>query len=341
MSPLTSDSEPDTYTVMQTLNNRFGVATEQSLINSYQQNWITTTDLDNIQNLGFNLIRVPVWYGQFYDLNNISNSGWRSDAFNELDWVVSNAAQRGIYTIIDMHGVVGGQSKSDDTGRGGQNQYWTNSNNQGNTGWMWWQIANHYNGNSNVAGYDLINEPTGAPDTSSVWTAYNNLYNTVRSADPNHMVIMEGTFGQWNWSMLPPPSQYGWTNVMYEMHEYCWNCNASQVQAGADRQVNDFNNHASYNVPGYIGEFNDFGNDASVWQYSVNAFNNAGLSWSPWSYKATHGLVPDSWGFYDPSYWPTTPNISSDDASTIQNDWAQWATTASFAFNNALGITGN
>src|SRR5260370_24834081 len=30
MSPLTSDSEPDTYTVMQTLDNRFRVSNEQS-----------------------------------------------------------------------------------------------------------------------------------------------------------------------------------------------------------------------------------------------------------------------------------------------------------------------
>jgi endoglucanase len=340
MCPLTSDSEPDTYTVMQTLDNRFGVSTEESLISYYQQHWITTTDLDNIKNLGFNLIRVPVWYGQFYYLNNISNSGWRPDAFTELDWVVSNAAQRGIYTIIDMHGVVGGQSTSDDTGYAGQNQYWGNSNDQGNTAWMWWQIASHYNGNGNVAGYDLINEPTGAPNTSAVWTAYNNLYNSVRSADANHMVIMEGTFGNWNWSMLPAPSQYGWTNVMYQMHSYCWNCSASQIQASADAQVSDFQNHSYYNVPGYVGEFNDFGTGSSVWQYSVNDFNNAGLSWSPWAYKATHGLVPDSWGFYDPSYWPTTPNISSDSSTTIQNDWGQWATTVSFAFNNTLGITG-
>jgi endoglucanase len=340
MCPLTSDSEPDTFTVMQTLDNRFGVSTEESLISYYQQHWITTTDLDNIKNLGFNLIRVPVWYGQFYYLNNISNSGWRPDAFTELDWVVSNAAQRGIYTIIDMHGVVGGQSTSDDTGYAGQNQYWGNSNDQGNTAWMWWQIASHYNGNGNVAGYDLINEPTGAPNTSAVWTAYNNLYNSVRSADANHMVIMEGTFGNWNWSMLPAPSQYGWTNVMYQMHSYCWNCSASQIQTSADAQVSDFQNHSYYNVPGYVGEFNDFATGSSVWQYSVNDFNNAGLSWSPWAYKATHGLVPDSWGFYDPSYWPTTPNISSDSSTTIQNDWGQWATTVSFAFNNTLGITG-
>lgn len=340
MSPLTTDSEPDTYTVMQTLNSRFGRSTQESLIRGYQQNWITTTDLNNIAAAGFNVIRVPVWYGQFYDLNNVSNSGWRSDAFTELDWVVSNAASRGIYTIIDMHGVVGGQSTSDDTGYANQNQYWSNSNDQGNTSWMWWQIASHYNGNPNVAGYDLINEPTGAPSNTAVLNAQNSLYNSVRSADPNHMVIMEGTFGNWNWSMLPAPSQYGWTNVMYEMHSYCWNCSASQVEASANNDVTDFQNHSYYDVPGYIGEFNDFGNGSTVWQYSTNAYNTAGLSWTMWAYKATHGLLPDSWGFYDPTYWPTTPNISSDSSSTIANDWAQWATSNSFGLNTSLGING-
>jgi endoglucanase len=340
MAPLDSGSLPDTFSVMQTLDSRFGVATEQSLISTYQQNWITTTDLDDIRNAGFNVVRVPVWWGQFYALNNVSNSGWRSDAFTELDWLVNNCASRGIYVIIDMHGVVGSQSTSDDTGQASQNQYWSDGNDQGNTAWMWWQIASHYNGNPTVAGYDLINEPTGAPNSSAVWNAYNSLYNSVRSGDPGHVVIMEGTWGNWNWSMLPPPSQFGWTNVVYEMHEYQWNGNSSTVENGSNNQVNDFNNHASWNVPGFIGEFNDFGNGAATWQYSVNAYNNAGLSWTMWAYKATHGLLPDSWGYYDPTFWPTTPNISSDSASTISSDWQQWATSRSFGLNTSLGING-
>ncbi|WP_263366901.1 cellulase family glycosylhydrolase [Edaphobacter bradus] len=340
MCPLDSGSLPDTFSVMQELDNRFGVATEQSLIKTYQQNWITTTDLDNIKNAGFNVVRVPVWWGQFYLLNNVSNSGWRSDAFDMLDWLVNAAGARGLYVIIDMHGVVGGQSTSDDTGQANQNQYWTNGNDQGNTAWMWWQIASHYKGNPTVAGYDLINEPTGAPNNSAVINAYNSLYQSVRSADPSHIIFMEGAFGNWNWSMLPDPSQNGWTNVVYEMHEYKFNGSQAQVEQGATNQVNDFNNHASYNVPGYIGEFNDFGYPAA-WQFSVNAWNQAGLSWTMWAYKATHGLNPDSWGFYDPSYWPPTPNISSDSSSTIAADWQQWATTNSFTLNTSIGLSGN
>jgi endoglucanase len=340
MCPLDSGSLPDTYSVIQTLDNRFGVATEQSLIAGYQQNWITTTDLDNIKNGGFNVVRVPVWWGQFYPLNNVSNAGWRADAFTELDWLVNAASARGIYVIIDMHGVVGSQSTSGDTGQQNLNQYWSNSNDQGNTAFMWWQIASHYKGNATVAGYDLINEPTGAPNNQAVWTAYNNLYNSVRSADPGHMIFMEGAFNQWNWSMLPPPSQYGWTNVVYQMHEYQFNGSQAQVEAGSTNQVNDFKNHSSWNVPGYIGEFNDFGYGSSTWQFSLNAYNNAGLSWTMWAHKATHGLNPDSWGLYDPTFWPATPNISSDSAATIQSDWKQWTTTNAFALNTSLGISG-
>jgi endoglucanase len=37
--------------------------------------------------------------------------------------------------------------------------------------------------------------------------------------------MMERAYGSWNWSMLPNPAQFGWTNVVYvvyEMHEYQW-----------------------------------------------------------------------------------------------------------------------
>ena len=342
MSPLdSSNTIADTYGAIQELDARFGVAKEQSLIKTYQTNWITTTDLDDLQSAGFNVVRVPVWWGQFYPINNVSNGAWRADAFERLDWLVSKCAARGLYVIIDMHGAVGGQSVSDDTGRANQNTYWNDANAQANTSFMWKQIATHYKGNSTVAAYDLINEPVGTPTNDAAVNAQDNLYKAVRSVDPDHMIMIEGTFGSWNWSMLPPPSQRGWTNVVYEMHEYQYsNPSSAGVEAGTNAQVADFNNHASWNVPGIIGEFNDFGNGSATWQYTTNAYNKAGLSWTMWSYKATHGLVPDSWGYYDPTFWPTTPDLTKDSSTAIAGDWKQWATSKSFALNTSLGIDG-
>jgi hypothetical protein len=125
------------------------------------------------------------------------------------------------------------------------------------------------------------------------------------------------------------------------MHEYQMNSPDSTVRAGITNQVNDFNNHASYNVPGYIGEFNAFSNSTGTWQFATMSFTQAGLSWTPWAYKATQGLIPDNWGFYDPTYWPVTPNISTDSADTIAADWQQWTTTNSFALNTSLNLSGN
>lgn len=339
MCPLDSGGLPDNYSVIQELDSRFGVATEQSMIQCYQTNWITTADLQNIKNAGFNCVRVPVWWGDFYTLSSYgANSGWRSDAFTELDWIVNNCAKYGLYVIIDMHGAVGGQSTSQDCGQQNQNAYWGNANYQGDTAWMWWQIANHYKGNSTVAGYDLLNEPDGAPSTSAVWNAYNSLYNSVRSADPGHMIIMEGTFGNWDWSMLPNPATYGWTDVAYEMHEYQYGGDLTQVEQGSQDQVSDFNAHSSWNVPGYVGEFNDMLSNPTCWDYSINLYNGSGMSWTMWAYKAAQGLIPDNWGWYDPAYLPPTPNISSDSAATIYNDWQQWQTPSAFGQNSSVGM---
>jgi len=52
-----------------------------------------------------------------------------------------------------------------------------------------------------------------------VWSMYDRMYKAIRPLDPDHLIVMEGAFGNWNWDMLPNPSTFGWTNVMYEMHE--------------------------------------------------------------------------------------------------------------------------
>jgi aryl-phospho-beta-D-glucosidase BglC (GH1 family) len=329
----------DEYHVVQTLDNRFGVATEQSLINAYRSAWIQTTDLDNIKNAGYNCVRVPVWWGDFFTLSSYgSSSGWRSDAFTYLDWLVSNCASRGIYVIIDMHGAVGGQSNDVVTGYGSQDQYWNNGTYQGDTAWMWWQIANHFKGNATVAGYDLLNEPTGAPSPQAVWTAYNNLYGSVRSADPDHMIIMEGFFNTYDWDALPSPSTYGWTNIMYEMHEYQKN-DLQTVENGSLNQANDFNNHASWNIPGYIGEFNDYSNGQACWNYSIGVYNQNNLNWTVWAYKTNRG-INDSWGWYDRSSSTPIPNIQTDTAATIQSDWSQ-AYTANGWVQNTTTVGNN
>jgi aryl-phospho-beta-D-glucosidase BglC (GH1 family) len=339
MTPRDSSGLPDDYSARQTLINRFGAATADNLINTYEDAWLTTQDLDHVKALGMNVIRLPFWY------RNLENEDgtWRADAFDRIDWLVSNAWARGMYTVLDFHGVVGGQSTAEHTGRvRATAEFWSNSSDQQRTTDIWQQIAAHFQGDPGVAGYDLINEPIGAPSQTVLWNMYDRLYQAIRAVDPDHMVIMEGTWNRWDWDMLPSPALFGWTNVVYEMHEYQWGStnDVDAVKAGTDHQVDDFLAHQSWNVPCYIGEFNDFspGSDPTgVWQYAVQQFQRHNMSWTTWTYKATHGSGSDSWGIYDRLRTPPPiPNLQTDSAETIASDWAAWSTDSAFAINPML-----
>jgi aryl-phospho-beta-D-glucosidase BglC (GH1 family) len=341
MTPMDSSGLPDNYSALQTLNSRFGVTVQESLLKTYQENWITTNDLDNIRALGLNCVRLPFWWGNVQRLDGT----WRADAFEKMDWLVTNAWQRGIYTVIDFHGVPGGQSTSDSTAQANQNQFWNNAALQNQTLLIWSNVAAHFNGNPAVAGYDLINEPFGAPSQAALWNVYSNLYQTVRAADPDHLIFMEGawsgtgTDGQslnWQWDVLPPPGQFGWTNVAYSMHAYAGSTTPAGEQAETDKQVNDFNSHQSWNIPCFIGEFNSHGTP-SAWQYSILQYNQNNMSWNNWAYKAIAGGVGNSWGIYDPTgNWPPKPDLQHDSAAAISNKWAQWKTPSAFGLTPFL-----
>ena len=77
---------------------------------------------------------------------------------------------------------------------------------------------------------------------------------------------------------------------------------------------------------------------SAVWTNVLNTYTNNNLHWTDWAYKATSGLVPNSWGLYNPTYWPPTPNISTDSAATISAAWQQWRTSTSFAKNTTIGM---
>lgn len=114
------------------------------------------------------------------------------------------------------------------------------------------------------------------------------------------------------------------------MHAYPGGAPTEEI----NKQVSDFKRHQSWNVPDLIGEFNWENNTASDWQYGIQQFDQNNVNWSHWSYKATSGNEPNSWGIYDPvGIRHAKPNIQSDSINTISNDWSQWKTS------NAFGIT--
>ncbi len=335
MCPMDSSGNlTNEWMVREKLTQRFGAATKDSLMGAYQDAWLMESDFDNITALGMNCIRLPFWY-----LNLQEDDGtWRADAFHRLDWAVSNAWERGIYTILDLHGAPGGQTaNAKSTGRSWPTAaLWTNSTYQARTRDIWARVSAHYNGNPAVAGYDLLNEPMDTPSSSVYWNFLNACYQTIRTNDPDHIILMEATYGSWNLDMLPNPASYGWTNVVYQLHSYPWGVwnDVPLLNAETEKTIQDCVNHQGWNVPCHVGEFNMAPEEA--WKYAIERYSTSGLGWQMWAYKSTFTGGITSWGIYNPNGTVTAiPNIENNSSSQIRSKWAAWTTAGAFTLNQS------
>jgi aryl-phospho-beta-D-glucosidase BglC (GH1 family)/GH18 family chitinase len=338
---MSSTSAADQKTILEGLTNQFGQDKALELLEYYESNYFTTDDLDNCKNMGMSVIRVPFTYMNLYKK---SGNSWvlRSDAFTRLDWIVEQCSQRGIYVILDLHGAFGSQNGQDHSGEVIDSvekvTFFSNDTLKNQTLDLWRTVAQHYAGNPAVAGYDTLNEPGEKAGSTGEkhWAFYDQMYDTIRSVDPDHIIIMESCWGTGN---LPNPSKYGWTNVMYEYHHYPWDY-VADTDANYTGQVNAINNlvssvnSANYGVPTYIGEFNCFDGDAK-WKYVLDKMNKAGWHYTNWSYKS-NGM--GSWGIYHEYANAGKVNPSSDSESSIRTKWG----SSNIGTNNSeRGITYN
>lgn len=232
--------QTDTLETNMTLYSRFGEERAEELIAAYEDSWITEEDFANVKALGLNVVRIPFTYMNLYRYLSAEDNGdgtydvellhpddftLREDAFGRLDWALEMCEKYGLYAILDLHGAVGSQNGNDHSGDTQLTDLYEDSAlgeaYRAKTAELWGLVAEHFAGNTNVAGYDLLNEPGGASG-STQWDYYDVLYDAVRAADPDHMIFIEAV---WEGYDLPSPSQYDWTNVVYEYHHYNWEGN--------------------------------------------------------------------------------------------------------------------
>lgn len=317
MSPLNCTDE---WTLRETLTSRFGEGTAEYLISVYQDAWLQENDLDNIKNMGMNVVRVPILYLELMD----KYGNWRANCWDQLDWLVNACAERDLYVILDLHGTFGGQNTFDNCGEANSDpQLWKNTTYQDRTVELWRGMAEHYRGNPTVAAYDLLNEPDRV-DKTQLNDFYDRLYKTIRAVDPDHIIIMEAA---WDWGMLDAPSVRGWENVVYEKHYYAmsgseagdWNVQNTRV----DQWVQGVIEHQQrWNVPVYIGEFCLF-DFLDIWEKALAAYNANNVSWTNWTYKVSSYY--GNWGYYNNCPYEA-PNIYSDSADQIAEKWSKFTT---------------
>lgn len=344
MCPMDSSGLKDEGSARDVLEKRFGKASAESLIQDWQESWFEESDLDRIAALGLNAVRLPIWYRNLQT----EDGQWLPDGFKRIDWFVQSAWKRGIYTVLDLHGAPGGQTKGESTGRIRQKaELWNNEAHLARTTAIWQRIATRYRGNPAVAAYDLLNEPSDAPSLGTLWSTYDRLYRAIREIDPDHVISVEGCINTrvgeksigWGWDALPHPDLFGWKNMLYQLHHYEWDWNNLDKQKrGIDFHLSEWNSHKSYGVPVYMGEFNPMAQE-QAWSHALGKFTESGFNWTFWTYKATHGTGSDSWGLYNPIKKPVAPNLATDDLETIRSKWSGNRTTDQYALNPMLERT--
>lgn len=308
--------QTDTLSTDMALYSRFGKESAEELISAYQDSWITEEDFKTVKELGLNVVRVPFTYMNVYyhlsdegELLSPSEFTLREDPFERLDFALEMCKKYGLYLILDLHGAVGSQNGSDHSGDTSRTNLYADTAlgeaYREKTAELWGLVAEHFAGESNVAGYDLLNEPTRASGATQ-WDYYDVLYKAVREADPDHMIFIEAT---WEPNNLPSPKDYGWENVVYEYHHYNWDYNNQSNKSFYTFKKLLGNTHK---VPSLIGEFNAWGDrhrstgkrdqtDLEANAGVLEFYNGEGWHWTTWTYKVVGTLRDSNWGLFNAS----------------------------------------
>ena len=314
----------DHYTALEILTDRFGQDKAYELMNTYMDNWITEYDLDEIKKMGFNAVRVPFWFRNFYYDDKGTkildeNGEWD---FSRLDWVVEECSKRELYVVLDMHGAVGYQSDAPHNGKKGSVGLYADTE-QGEryrelTDELWTAIATRFKDSPAVAMYDLLNEPMCDVDAGEIERRINNemiytrLYNTVRAVDENHIITMEAI---WTAIALPFAWAKGWDNVVYQVHFY----NNSNFIFNLFAW---FTKYIFADVPMMMGEF--YPHEQTTWENCFNTLDKANYSWFLWTYKATgHGMWESDWCLRGSKDGFERAKLETDSYEEIARKWGE------------------
>jgi hypothetical protein len=131
------------------------------------------------------------------------------------------------------------------------------------------ELTKHVKGRNIVLGIELLNEPV---------PSYNNhvtnvLYNAVRSADPDRVVVR--CYGVDS----SDPAQHNWTQIIYSFHNYDFGHNASGTLEAI--RVRTMEN---YNLPYQMGESHL--HDPKEWSLVYPTLKAKGIGFGLWSYKS-------------------------------------------------------
>ena len=232
-------------TIYNAIQFKLGTAQADNFRDSVYQNYITRADIKKISEQCFNVISIPFNHLMLEDDNNpyvYKPRGWEI-----LDSVLKWCEDYNLYVVLSLHSAPGGQSTLF-TADPDLITLWQSSVNRQRTTELWKAIADRYKNRGIIAGYDVLNEPD-APSDSALLAMYNDIIDSIRTVDTNHLLFIQGKQFASDFSLFTSLPD---SNMSFCFHFYTWFIPNSSIPFY-------LNNYASLsinmNVPVWCGEW--------------------------------------------------------------------------------------
>jgi endoglycosylceramidase len=215
-------------------------------------------------------------------------------------------------------------------------------------------VANAFNGNSNVAGFELMNEPSagsqtlptlfGSPffDSQELTPFYNQGADAIRAVDPTTPIFFEPDV----LSNAGLPTHLGTvdaTNTVFSFHDYCeFDLGSLGCLPSVSAIVGNALSYAqSHGIPAFMTEFGATSDQTAIAAPMQGANQNL-IGWTEWAYTSqgditTTASPPSSESLvFNPELPPTGANVNTANLDTLAQPYPQVisGTPNSWSFTN-------
>jgi len=333
---------------------------------------------------GFNAVRVGVIWSDLEPEPGVFNSAYLAS----IESTVQTLGNHGIYSIIDFHqdaystafGGEGAPAWATET-NGATNvslpfpyneffdpaeqqawdSFWSNADAPNSIGLednysqMLEYVASAFNGNSNVAGFELMNEPSPGSstflstllggsffDSQQLTPFYDQGSDAIRAVDPSTPIFFEPNV----LSNAGLPTDLGHvdaTNTVLSFHDYCeFDLGSLGCIPGVSAVVGNAEAYAeAQGIPAFMTEFGATSDQTAIAAPMQGADGNL-IGWTEWSYSSqgditTSASPPSSESLvFNPELPPTGTNVNTANLDTLAEPYPQVisGTPTSFSFEN-------
>lgn len=325
---------------------------------------------------GFNVVRLGVIWAGVEPQPGVFDRSY----LDTIDETVQTLARHGIRVILDMHqdgysSVFGGEGAPEwATQTGGlpnpslgfpydyffnPAQYnawdalWSNAEAPDGMGLsnhyaqMWEYVADYFNGNPNVAGYEIMNEPWGGSyglgsyfGTGILTPFYNQVDAAIRAVDPSTPVYFEPDLLTTNGLPLTLGTVDD-PNTVLSFHDYA-DSFLPGLGLGAQSATNAVAYGNAHNIPVLLTEFGATNDYAHISDMLRIADANR-IGWAEWEYSDKGDITTtgggNGWLVADPAQPPTGDNVDTEKLAALATPYPQAisGTPGSWSFDPTTG----